>query len=138
VRRADHEDAPIMTYVWVALGSAVGGVARYGSAVLFARLGPALFPWSTLAVNVSGSLLIGVLAGLSLADGRALIGGDARALLMVGLCGGFTTFSSFSLETLRLAREGAWVWAGANVMFSVLLCLGAVWLGTLLGAALSR
>ena len=128
----------MLTYLWVALGGAVGSVARYGSAALFARLSQGSFPWSTLFVNVSGSLVIGVLAGLAAADGRPLLGTDARALLMVGLCGGYTTFSSFSLETLRLMREGAWGWAMANVLGSVVLCLAAVWLGTLLAAAFNR
>jgi CrcB protein len=128
----------MLTYLWVALGGAAGSVARYGSAALFARLSQGTFPWSTLFVNVSGSLVIGVLAGLVAIDGRPLLGSDARALLMIGLCGGYTTFSSFSLETLRLAREGAWLSATANVLGSVLLCLAAVWLGTQLAAMFNR
>jgi fluoride exporter len=63
---------------------------------------------------------------------------DARAFVMIGVLGGFTTFSSFSLETLNLARDGEWLWASVNVAFSVVLCLGAVWLGYMGAAALNR
>jgi CrcB protein len=118
-----------VTYLWVALGSALGGMARYGCAGLAARWLGASFPWGTLIVNVSGSLLIGFLATLMAPDGRLLAGPDARAFLMIGILGGFTTFSSFSLETLNLARDGEWLFASANVVLSLVLCLLAVWLG---------
>ena len=118
-----------MTYLWVALGSALGGVARYGCTGLAARWLGASFPWGTLIVNVSGSVLVGLLATLLAPDGRLLAGPDARAFLMIGILGGYTTFSSFSLETLNLAREGEWLFASANVALSVVLCLIAVWLG---------
>lgn len=118
-----------MSYLWVALGSALGGMARYGCTGAAARLFGASFPWGTLIVNVSGSLLIGFLAALAAPDGRALVQGDARAFLVIGILGGFTTFSSFSLETLRLAHDGEWLWAAGNVLGSVLLCLAAVSLG---------
>ena len=127
-----------MTYLWVALGSALGGMARYGCSGLVARWFGAAFPWGTLFVNVTGSLLIGVLAALAAPDGRVLLAPDARALLMIGLCGGYTTFSSFSLETLNLARDGEWLWAGGNVLLSTTLCLVAVWLGHFGAAALNR
>ena len=87
------------------------------------------FPWGTLLVNVAGSFAIGLLAALVTADGRPALGSDARAFLMVGVLGGFTTFSSFSLETLTLARTGALGAAAANVALSLVLCLGGVWLG---------
>ena len=127
-----------VNYLWVGLGSALGGMARYGCSGLAARYMGATFPWGTLIVNVSGSLIIGFLATLALADGRLLISPDARAFLMIGICGGFTTFSSLSLETLNLARDGEWLWASANVVLSVTLCLVAVWLGHIGAAALSR
>ena len=82
----------------------MGGMARYGCSGLAARYMGATFPWGTLIVNVSGSLIIGFLATLALADGRLLISPDARAFLMIGICGGFTTFSSLSLETLNKVR----------------------------------
>ena len=127
-----------VNYLWVGLGSALGGMARYGCSGLAARYMGATFPWGTLIVNVSGSLIIGFLATLALADGRLLISPYARAFLMIGICGGFTTFSSLSLETLNLARDGEWLWASANVVLSVTLCLVAVWLGHIGAAALSR
>ena len=127
-----------MNYLWIGLGSALGGMARYGCSGLAARYIGATFPWGTLIVNVSGSLVIGFLASLAVADGRLLISPDARAFLMIGLCGGFTTFSAFSIETLDLARDGDWLWAGANVVLSVVLCLLAVWLGYMGASAISR
>ena len=127
-----------MNYLWIGLGSALGGMARYGCSGLAARYIGAAFPWGTLIVNVSGSLVIGILAALAAADGRLLISPDARAFLMIGVCGGFTTFSAFSIETLDLARDGDWLWAGANVVLSVVLCLLAVWLGYMGASALSR
>ena len=127
-----------MNYLWIGLGSALGGMARYGCSSLAARYIGAAFPWGTLIVNVSGSLVIGFLAALAVADGRLLISPDARAFLMIGLCGGFTTFSAFSIETLDLARDGDWLWAGANVVLSVVLCLLAVWLGYMGASALNR
>lgn len=113
-------------------------MARYGCSGLAARYIGATFPLGTLIVNVSGSLVIGFLASLAVADGRLLISPDARAFLMIGLCGGFTTFSAFSIETLDLARDGDWLWAGANVVLSVVLCLLAVWLGYMGASAISR
>jgi len=127
-----------MTYVWVALGGALGSVARYGCGALAARLVGIAFPWGTLFANVTGSFVIGVLAALLTTDGRQLIAGDARAFLMIGLLGGFTTFSSFSVDTLNLARSGAWGAATANVVASVALSLIAVWLGYVGAAALNR
>ncbi|HYH19324.1 MAG TPA: fluoride efflux transporter CrcB [Azospirillum sp.] len=117
------------TYLWVALGGAIGSVARFwAGGVAVAALGEA-FPWGTLFVNVLGSFIIGVTAVLTGPEGRLAIPGDARVFVMVGLCGGFTTFSSFSLQTLGLMQDGAWLRAGGNVVLSVLLCLTAVWAG---------
>ncbi len=118
-----------MSYVWIALGSGIGGAARYGLTGLATRLFGEQFPAGTLIVNVSGSLLLGVLAAVVPADGRLGFVPDARALLMIGLCGGFTTFSSFSLETFNLARNGEWLLASLYVGGSVALCLGCVGLG---------
>ncbi len=125
-------------YAWVALGSALGGVARYACAGLAARAFGASFPWGTLLVNAAGSLVIGFAATLMAPDGRLLASPDARAFVLIGVLGGFTTFSSFSLETLNLARDGEWLAAGANVAGSVVLCLAAVWLGHVGAAAVNR
>jgi fluoride exporter len=127
-----------VTYLWVALGGAIGSVARYACSGLAVRwLGPG-FPWGTFFVNATGSFAIGVLAALATHGERPMIGADARAFLIVGVLGGFTTFSSFSMETLTLARGGQLGAAGANVLLSVIVCLIAVWLGFAGGSALAR
>ncbi len=118
-----------MAYVWVALGGALGSVARYAVSLGAARWLGADFPWGPLLVTVVGSFAIGLLAALVAADGRPLLGADARAFVLVGVLGGFTTFSSFSLETLQLARADALGVATLNVLLSVVLCLGGAWLG---------
>ena len=125
-----------MSYIWVGLGSALGGMARYGCSDLAARYIGVGFPWGTLFVNVTGSLIIGFVATLTVADGRFFLSPDARAFLMVGVCGGFTTFAALSLQTLNLARDGHWFGASANVVLSVVVCLFAVWLGHLGAAAI--
>jgi CrcB protein len=118
-----------MTVFWVALGGALGSVARYASSGIAVRWLGMEFPYATLFVNVTGSFTIGLLAALVASDGRPLLGADGRAFLLVGVLGGFTTFSSFSLETLNLARSGALGPAALNVAGSVVLCLAAVSLG---------
>jgi CrcB protein len=118
-----------VAYLFVALGGALGSVARYAVAVGATRWLGAGFPWGTLFVNVAGSFAIGLLAALVTSDGRPALGVDARAFIMIGVLGGFTTFSSFSLDTLTLARHGALGAAAANAGLSMALCLAAVWLG---------
>ena len=125
------------TYLWVALGGALGSMARFGCSSLIANWFGQTFPLGTLAINVVGSMVIGFFATLTGPDGRMLVGGDTRQFVMVGLCGGYTTFSSFSLQTLTLAQDGEFVRAGANVVGSVVLCLAAVWLGYVAAAALN-
>ncbi len=127
-----------MTYFWIGLGSALGGMGRYWCSGVVARAFGETFPWGTIVVNVSGSLIIGFLATLMSPDGRLLVPPDARAFLAIGLVGGYTTFSSFSLQTLNLVRDGEWLWATANIFLSLTLCLAAVWLGYIGAAALSR
>lgn len=128
----------MVTYLWVGLGSALGGMGRYWCSGLIARNFGEFFPWGTIVVNVTGSLLIGFLATSFAGDGRLLVAPDSRAFLMIGVCGGYTTFSSFSLETLNLMRDGEWGWAIANIALSVVLCLIAVWLGHVGASVLSR
>ena len=121
-------------YVWVVLGSAIGGALRYaiGRAMLPQHSGSfpwASFPWSTVLINVLGSFVIGFFGTLTVAGSRFQVPEWVRIFVMIGLCGGFTTFSSFSLETYDLLRTGAWGKALLNAGLSVLLCLGAVALG---------
>jgi CrcB protein len=127
-----------MIYLWVALGGALGSVARFAVSLASVRWLGVGFPWGTLIVNVAGSFAIGVLAALVTADGRPALGSDARAFMLIGILGGFTTFSSFSLETLDLARSGALGAAAANASLSLLLCLAAVWLGFGAAALINR
>jgi CrcB protein len=126
-----------LLYCWIALGSALGGVTRYWCSGVAARLFGETFPWGTLFVNVSGSFLIGLFATLTGPDGRMFAGSTARQFVMFGLLGGFTTFSSFSLQTLSLAQDSEWFQAGGNIVGSVVLCLLAVWLGHLFAQSIN-
>jgi len=128
----------LQTYLWVMLGSALGGGARYWFSGVIARMFGETFPWGTLLVNVSGSLVIGFFNTITGPDGRLLVATTARQFVMIGLCGGYTTFSSFSLQTLNLARDGEWLRAGGNVVLSVVLCLVAVWVGHLAAASINK
>lgn len=128
----------MFTYALVALGSAIGGTFRYWLSGLIAAGFGGTFPWGTLVINVTGSALIGLFATLTSVDGRIYVPAEWRTFFMVGLCGGYTTFSSFSLQTLSLLQEGEWLAAGMNVMGSVALCLLAVWLGHSLAMVLNR
>lgn len=124
--------------VAVAIGSALGGVARYGLSGVVARAFGETFPWGTLVVNVTGSFLIGVVATLTGPDGRVLVSPVTRQFWLIGIFGGFTTFSAFSLQTLSLAQDGEWLRAGGNVALSVGLCLVFVWLGAALASWVNR
>lgn len=125
------------TVLWVAFGSALGGVARYGTGILAARIAGEGFPWGTLAVNVAGSLVIGLFVAATTPGGRFAAGEEIRAFVAVGLCGGFTTFSAFSMQTFALIQQGDWPRAGLNVAASIVLCLLAVWLGHAAGSVLA-
>lgn len=116
-------------YLLVAIGGALGSVARFGLSGLVANSVGATFPWGTLVVNATGSFAIGFIATLTGPEGRVFASGHTRQFLMTGVLGGYTTFSSFSLQTLNLAQDGQWGRAAANVLLSVLSCLIAVWLG---------
>jgi CrcB protein len=125
----------LTTTLWIALGGALGSVARYWIAVWALPVSRAL-PWGTIGINVLGSFVIGFFGTLTLASGRHPLPETARLFVMVGICGGFTTFSSFSLQTLDLLRAGAWPRAMLNVVLSILLCLAAVAAGHALAARL--
>ncbi len=118
-----------MTYFLVAAGSAMGGTLRFWLSGLVANWVGQTFPWGTLVINVTGSLAIGFFATLTGPDGRLFVPGEWRQFFMTGICGGYTTFSSFSLQTLTLAQDGEWAWAGLNIVLSVVLCLLSIWLG---------
>ncbi len=128
----------MLTYFWVAIGAALGGVGRYWLSGLVAQTIGETFPWGTLVINVTGSFVIGFFATLTGPDGRVLVGTNARQFVMTGICGGYTTFSSFSLQTLNLTRDGEWLYAGGNIVLSVVLCLVAVWLGHIAAVAVNQ
>jgi fluoride exporter len=125
-----------IAYLWVALGGALGSVSRFWLGGLIASRFGETFPFGTLLVNVTGSFLIGILGALTIPEGR--MDSQSRALvtqlLMTGVCGGYTTFSSFSRDTLNLIHDREWLYAGGNIILSVVLCMIAVWLGYLLGS----
>ena len=127
-----------MIYFWVAVGGAIGSMARLWLGVKVTLLTGLAFPWGTILVNILGSLVIGFVATLTGPNGRVVVPVNAQAFVMVGLCGGFTTFSAFSLQTLELARDGRLMQAGANIILSVVLCLTAVALGHWLAALFGR
>jgi CrcB protein len=127
-----------MMYFWIAVGSGLGGAARYWCSGLAARMIGETFPWGTLIVNVVGSFIIGLVFTLTGPDGRVFVSATARQFVLTGLCGGYTTFSSFSLQTLNLIENGQFLYAGANIVGSVVLCLLAVWLGHIAAVALNN
>jgi CrcB protein len=118
-----------LTYLWVGIGSAFGGIARYWISLAMTSLTGPGFPWGTILINVVGSFIIGFFGALTGIGGSLNVSGDLRVFVMVGICGGFTTFSSFSLQTLDLAHEGRWSYALANIVLSVTLCMIFVTLG---------
>ena len=122
--------------LWIALGGALGSVARYWIASWALPISRHL-PWGTIGINIAGSFVIGFFGTLTLEGGRHPAPEWARLFVMVGLCGGFTTFSSFSLQTLDLLRGDAWGRALGNVGLSVLLCLAAVAAGHAAAAQLN-
>ncbi|WKW50332.1 fluoride efflux transporter CrcB [Rhodomicrobium lacus] len=127
----------LWTYLFIALGGAIGSVARAAVSDAMVRLTGPFFPWGTILINITGSFIIGLFAALSVSGSRYGLHGDARAFVMIGICGGYTTFSSFSLQTFDLLRDGK-PWAAlANVGISVLMCLAAVALGYALAAAVA-
>ena len=116
----------LAAYLVIGLGSGLGGWLRHASNLLGAGTS---FPWTTFIVNILGSFVIGIFAALTAPEGRIFIGSLPRQFVMIGICGGYTTFSAFSLETLELMRSGRLAAAAANAALSLALCLIAVWGG---------
>ena len=127
-----------MLFIWVALGGALGTVSRFWLSSTVASHFGEFFPWGTLIINVTGSFVIGFFATLTDPAGPFLVPANARQFFMIGFCGGYTTFSSFSLQTLRLAQDGEWLLAAGNVAASNVGCLVAVWLGHVCAVAIRR
>jgi CrcB protein len=127
----------VQAYIWIAVGSALGGMARFWCTGAATRLFGETFPWGTLFINVLGSLIIGFFVTLTGPGGRYIVDPNIRLFVAVGVCGGYTTFSAFSLQSLVLMQEGEWLYAGAYITASVIVCLLAVWLGNALAQQLS-
>lgn len=124
-------------YLWIALGSGIGGAARFGLSGWVAHRFGETFPWGTIAVNVAGCFVIGLFATLTGPDGRVFADATQRQFFMTGVLGGFTTFSSLSIQSLNLARDGQWLLAAANAVGSLIACLIAVWLGHVAAQAIT-
>ena len=127
----------LLVYVWVAIGGALGSVARFALSNAMVLLAGPGFPYGTLLINVSGSFVISFFGALTAMDARWPLSFEARAFVTVGVCGGFTTFSSFSLQTVDLIKHGA---AGRAIIYaalSVILCLLACALGYLAANAVN-
>lgn len=125
----------MLNYLWVMIGGALGTGARFWLSGVVAQRGGEFFPLGTLIVNVTGSFAIGIFAAIADPQGPLLVSPRLRQFFMIGLCGGYTTFSSFSLQTLDLVQEGDWLKAALNTVLSVLCCLFAVWAGRIIGLA---
>lgn len=128
---------PMWNALWIFVGGGLGSLARWWASGWIAASVGQTFPWGTLIVNISGSFVIGLFATLTGSEGRWLVSDAFSRFFIYGICGGYTTFSSFSLQTLNLAREGQWFKAGANSVLSLVLCLLGVWLGHLLASAIN-
>jgi CrcB protein len=128
----------MLSYLWVGLGGALGSIARFWLSGIVAQHFGESFPLGTLVINVTGSFIIGIFAAMGMPEGRIYLQPGMRQFLMIGLCGGYTTFSSFSLQTMNLANDGEWLYAGLNILLSVVLCLLAVWMGYISTRALTQ
>jgi fluoride exporter len=126
----------MLNYIWVMLGGALGTGARFWVSGLVAHRVGEFFPFDTLVVNVTGSFVIGFFSAFTDPEGRFLISPKFREFFMIGVCGGYTTFSAFSLQTLDLANDGDWLKAGINALLSFGCCLFAVWFGRILALSL--
>jgi CrcB protein len=126
----------MLEYILVMVGGALGTGARFWVSGFVAERGGELFPLGTLVVNITGSFAVGFLAAFMDPQGFFLMSPRLRQFLMIGVCGGYTTFSSFSLQTLDLVRDGDWFKAGLNTLLSFVCCLAAVWLGRILALAI--
>jgi fluoride exporter len=128
----------MLSYIWVGIGGAIGSIARFWISGWIGERYGQTFPFGTLVVNVTGSFVIGIFAALTDPEGRWLVSPSFRQFFMIGVCGGYTTFSSFSLQTLALAQDGEWFRAATNSFASFGFCLIAVWLGYFSAALINK
>lgn len=128
----------MLNALWIFVGGGLGSLARWAASGLLAERIGQTFPWGTLVVNVTGSFIIGLFASLTGPEGRFMAPASFRQFFMLGVCGGYTTFSSFSLQTLNLAEDGQWRRAVGNAVLSGVLCLSGVWLGHAIAMAVTQ
>lgn len=124
--------------LYVAFGGAIGTLARFWIAQLFTDLLGPDFPWGTVFINITGCFVIGAFGFLTGPDDRFPVSHTIRQMVIVGFCGGYTTFSSFSLQTLNMLQKGAWGQALFHIMLSVVMCMLAVWAGYLMAAYINN
>jgi len=120
----------VKTVILIGVGGFIGSVSRYLTSIYVAKMVDSSFPYGTLTVNIAGSLFIGIIFGFS--DRFNWLTPEWRFFLATGFCGGYTTFSTFSYETINLLREGDWYLGFGNVLLSVVICLAATFLGNFL------
>ena len=131
----------LMQYLVIGLGGALGSMLRFGLGTLIdtnVQKTGYIFPWGTIIVNITGCFVIGFVFTISTSEGRWFLSPLTRNFITIGILGGYTTFSSFSWQTLTLAQDGQWGGAAANVLLSVVLCLVGVWLGAMLAGSLNQ
>jgi len=116
----------MLNYLIVSVGAAIGGAARYWFSNIVYKFFPAIFPYGTLAVNIVGSFILGLI--IFIFDERELLNNQLKIFLTIGFCGGFTTFSTFSLETFNLLRDSQYFLAALNIILSLLFCVAGVFL----------
>tara|TARA_B100001250_G_scaffold413949_1_gene449917 strand:- start:4901 stop:5287 length:387 start_codon:yes stop_codon:yes gene_type:complete len=125
----------LISYLWIGLGSALGGMARHWCSIFVEKLTISSMPWGTILVNILGCFVIGCLSYLVSLDQKPPPV-DLNSFLLIGFCGGFTTFSAFSMQSFDLIKNGEWLNMFGNVAISVIICLIAVFLGYFLTSVL--
>ena len=131
----------LMNYLVIGLGGALGSMLRFGLGSLIdttVQKGGSAFSWGTIIVNITGCFIIGFIWTISATEGRILLSSYTRSFILIGILGGYTTFSSFGLQTFLLVQAGQRWEAAANVLLSVVLCLVGVWLGAALAGMLNQ
>jgi len=131
----------LQQYIVIGLGGALGSMLRFGLGSLIdsnVQKTGYIFPWGTIIVNITGCFIIGFIFTISASEGRIILSSLTRNFIMIGILGGYTTFSSFSLQTLTLMQAGQRWEAAANVVLSVVLCLAGCWLGAMLANSLNQ
>lgn len=118
-----------MNSLWIAFGGALGTLARFWLNELVSAAVGSAFPWGTVLVNISGCFVIGFFSTVTGPEGRFVLSSLSRQFVMIGICGGYTTFSAFGLQTVHMLQKGDWGIAFIHIMVSVIFCLLAVWLG---------